>query len=1477
MLAALLPVFGQTAWAAGVVLDNTAHVQYESDSGTVRTIPSNTVRIVVRDRTPSTLTFHLHAPGASGSVPQHVSTTHYLDGPNGTLHTSTVPVDSNGSIPVDQDVDLLPVQIIHAGTPVFLELEDLDQNTDPNTVETVLIRIEVEDSAETEIVQLTETGPNTGIFTGYVQTSTGNAIPYDGSLSVTVNSTIRASYNDPVDHTDLAKADLLVDPFGIVFDSRTGLPVNDAEVTLWDTTTNAPAIVKGDDGVSSFPSIVTSGGTIKDGSGRIYDFPDGGFRFPLIQPGNYQLKVIPPAGYTSPSDVSTAQLQTLPGAPFAIVPGSRLGPFVVNSAPFMRIDIPIDPSSIGSLFVRKEVGQDTIGIGEFVTYQVTLENATASDITTVTATDVLPRGFRYMSGSTYMDETKVADPDIAKDGRTLTFAIGTLAPSTSVSMHYVVQVTTHAKPGPATNTIVLAGDKGLRSNLAEATVRVIDDLNWKRILVGRVAVRPDPDDPEAPGNSGPAEGVKGVRIYLEDGTYVTTDEDGLYHIEGVSAGTHVAQMDLFTLPDRYEPVATENTRFANRPYSQFVDMKNAGLWRADFWVVEKEGMEPGVSMTLNGEKTEHGFTTSVNLSGRTVPVRNLRLMVMLPKPLQAKADGITVDGQPFEAKATGPVVTLRLGDASGETWQRNIVIPTPVDGEIAADAKIKVMLLFDAPDKKNNRLPKAELPILDPPEEGVTATMALQEPKKEESEAWNRPTGPAVFTAAWMEQLKPGTEWIDPAPGFNPSIPAIKVTVKHGVKQKVKLFVNDRELRGLSFEGTKRNKAKTLAVSRWRSVDIIDGTNHLVAVILDKNGDEANRLECTVHYAGAAVKAEFVPEKSILVADGKTVPQIAILLTDISGKPIRPGVLGEYKVRPPHQALEQISEADKALFSRNQNVSPRYQVNNEGIAIIKLEPTTQSGDAIVEIPLFERDDEEIHAWLKPAMRDWIMVGVAEGTAGYSTLNAHLEPFDDDDVRDEYTFDDKRVAFFAKGKIKGDFLLTIAYDSEKKKSQDGVTSLHGTIDPDEYYTLYGDETEQGYEAASQRKLYVKLERGQFYAMFGDYDTGLDVTELSRYGRSLNGFKSEYKGRIFSYNAFATETNQAFVRDEIRGDGTSGLYKLSRRNLVRNSEKIRIETRDRLHSERILSDEEMTRHVDYNIDYDDGTLWFKRPVMSKDGALNPIFIIIEYESEDGGDKSWTAGGRGSVTLFKDRVEVGVTQIHEGAVGSSSDLTGADATFKLTNTLELTLEAARTSIDLDRGDDSSGDAYLAEITQRSAWLDGRLYLREQDGDFGLGHQNGSEGGTRKFGADGTLRLAERLSLNADLYHIDNLETGGKRDVAETALEYGIGKLSLRGGYLMARDDVDGTVTQSNQVLAGLGYSLLDDKLQLQVDRYQSVGEKNDNSDYPTRTIFGANYALTDAVSLYGQYEITKGEEYSTRSIRGGIDTTLWQGATL
>ena len=67
-----------------------------------------------------------------------------------------------------------------------------------------------------------------------------------------------------------------------------------------------------------------------------------------------------------------------------------------------------------------------------------------------------------------------------------------------------------------------------------------------------------------------------------------------------------------------------------------------------------------------------------------------------------------------------------------------------------------------------------------------------------------------------------------------------------------------------------------------------------------------------------------------------------------------------------------------------------------------------------------------------------------------------------------------MAFYAKGQILGKWLLTMAYDSGRNPSQVG-NSLFQTIDPQAWYTLYGDGSQQGYDAASARKIYLKLER------------------------------------------------------------------------------------------------------------------------------------------------------------------------------------------------------------------------------------------------------------------------------------------------------------------------------------------------------------------------------------------------------------------
>jgi hypothetical protein len=120
---------------------------------------------------------------------------------------------------------------------------------------------------------------------------------------------------------------------------------------------------------------------------------------------------------------------------------------------------------------------------------------------------------------------------------------------------------------------------------------------------------------------------------------------------------------------------------------------------------------------------------------------------------------------------------------------------------------------------------------------------------------------------------------------------------------------------------------------------------------------------------------------------------------------------------------------------------------------------------------------------------------------------------------------------------------MAYDSARDPNA-ARERLRGVIEPDRYYLVYGDGTEQRFEAASTERVFLKLERREFAALFGDYDTGLTVTELTRYSRSLTGIKADFGGERVTATGFAARSDLGFVRDELRGDGTSGLYRLTR---------------------------------------------------------------------------------------------------------------------------------------------------------------------------------------------------------------------------------------------------------------------------------------------------------------------------------------------
>ena len=355
----------------------------------------------------------------------------------------------------------------------------------------------------------------------------------------------------------------------------------------------------------------------------MYSFPPGGYRFPFVLPGNYQYKITPPPGYGFPSTVETATIQALPGGPFTIVTGSRGEAFVINPGPSMRIDIPLDPGA-AALWLQKSAGKNSAGQGDFIPYLLTLTNNSKFIAASgVNVADTMPIGFRLRKGSVKINSVPAGDPTISADGRTLTFNVGDLQAGSSTTISYVAEVTAGTRLGEAINTAIATTAIGEKSNNAHVTVMIRDDfMRTRSTLMGRVSTGACNEKT----GEGP-DGVEGVRVYLEDGSFVISDKRGLFHFEGVRAGLHVVQLDLDSLPDGYEAFAcTENSRFAGRSFSQFVETQGGTLWRTDFHVRKKQAAEksvvvspPAAPLPLKGEIVLELPTPH---KGKTLPTRS---------------------------------------------------------------------------------------------------------------------------------------------------------------------------------------------------------------------------------------------------------------------------------------------------------------------------------------------------------------------------------------------------------------------------------------------------------------------------------------------------------------------------------------------------------------------------------------------------------------------------------------------------------------------------------------------------------------------------------------------------------------------------------------------------------------------------------------------------------------------------------------
>ncbi len=332
--------------------------------------------------------------------------------------------------------------------------------------------------------------------------------------------------------------------------------------------------------------------------------------------------------------------------------------------------------------------------------------------------------------------------------------------------------------------------------------------------------------------------------------------------------------------------------------------------------------------------------------------------------------------------------------------------------------------------------------------------------------------------------------------------------------------------------------------------------------------------------------------RSAFVADGTSRVQVSVELRDAKGALLRtPATITIESTARVLLRDALTDESGPAALDRDR-VTPGVQLEViDGRASFWLLAPALPQDVRLRVTAGRAVAEGVVAF-DAELREMLAVGLVEGVIA---LN-RKRPEDIQPVRLDDGFEDQlrswqrrfsndrgsaavRTALFLKGKIRGDALLTLAYDSETDERRRRLLS---DVRPDEYYPVYGDSSINGNEALSSSKLFVRIDKDRNYVLYGNFQTTpsfLPLTggglvapvrqrDLGQYNRTLTGLRGHYElpgedvrrpqGFV---NVFVTQDALKQVVEEYPSNGTSGPYAVRNNSALAGSERVELITRDR----------------------------------------------------------------------------------------------------------------------------------------------------------------------------------------------------------------------------------------------------------------------------------------------------------------------------
>lgn len=489
----------------------------------------------------------------------------------------------------------------------------------------------------------------------------------------------------------------------------------------------------------------------------------------------------------------------------------------------------------------------------------------------------------------------------------------------------------------------------------------------------------------------------------------------------------------------------------------------------------------------------------------------------------------------------------------------------------------------------------------------------------------------------------------------------------------------------------------------------------------------------------------------------------------------------------------------------------------------------------------------------------------------------------------------RAAFYLKGKIKGEYLITAAADTGEDElknlfrnlDEKNPNSLIDRLDPEEFYPVYGDDSTSENDAPTSGKLYVKVEKGDSYAVWGDFKSSVRGTEYLRSERTLYGAQAVYRSPQQTASGetqteiqlYAAQPETLPQRDVFRGTGGS-TYFLKFQDITRGSETLLIETINPTTGQ-VLSRRTLVYGQDYEINYIQGLILLAEPLSSGDSSNDLIvnnpngdaetYLVANYDhTPTAGNFDTFSYGARVQTWVTDKLRFGATLGRENLGTADQEFYGVDVLYRHSDTSYLEFEVAQTDgpgMDADtsldggltlnteagvagrgRGIRAKGQVDLRDLGYDYDGVVGGYYEDREAGFSTLSYR--SQNHETLWGVYFELEPTDRLRLRG---YYDDYEDSVGKFLKEGGIEVGYkvsDVVTLDFGAEYVDQNIPGDATRSGRrtdLAARLTYEPHED---LSVYGYvQGTVEQSGGLNRNNRIGLGASYKVNDKWTVSGE----------------------------